>query len=329
MAKQYLDFIDLSKGVGIILVIIGHGIMSNIGIDVFHMPLFFFLAGLTFTPPHTSVSTFIIKKTNRIFVPYVFFTILSFCVELCIGSLNPQMPFNGPLWFLGTIFTVLMLYALIHLVFGKNVLAISSISVIFLIFAVYIAKYTTLAWEIPFSLNRAMAAIIFIHLGWCYKEYSNIFKTFKMQSWILLPVSIALYVVGLFITCRYYDTHGMTFINTEIYSYNLALFIVTSIGGLMTVVSSAQIIKRLPIVNWLGKNSLVILCIHFPIMERLNYFCFYCFTELQVTYMPYKLALVIASYIVTLCVSCFAILLCRKYLPKLTGYKNLIPKTNL
>lgn len=51
MAKQYLEYIDLSKGVGIILVIIGHGILKGVGIDIFHMPLFFFLAGLTFTPP--------------------------------------------------------------------------------------------------------------------------------------------------------------------------------------------------------------------------------------------------------------------------------------
>lgn len=46
-----IDSIDLAKGIGIILVIIGHGIMNNFAINVFHMPLFFFLAGLTFTPP--------------------------------------------------------------------------------------------------------------------------------------------------------------------------------------------------------------------------------------------------------------------------------------
>lgn len=234
------------------------------------------------------------------------------------------MPFNGPLWFLGTIFTSLILYASMHLLV-RSVSVLTVICTMFLLTATFIAKSTSLAWEIPFNLNRAMAAVFFIHLGWCYKEYSNSKKT---KNWMLLVASIALYVVGLIISCRYYEISG-SFVNTKIYSYNLALFIVTSIGGLMTVVVSAQIIKRLPIVNWLGKNSLVILCVHFPIMERLNYLCFFCFTDLHVTYMPYKLALVIASYLVTLCGSCFAILLCRKYLPKLTGYKNLIPQTNL
>lgn len=234
------------------------------------------------------------------------------------------MPFNGPLWFLGTIFTALILYAVLHVVF-RGVLAISAVSVIFLLFAVYIAKYTTLAWEIPFGLNRAMAAVFFIHLGWCYKKYSSTLGLLKINSWLLMLASILLYIIGLFITCKFYDTHGMSFINTLIYTYNLPLFLATSIGGIMTVVLIAQRVNRLPLLNWLGKNSLVILCVHFPIMERLNYFCFHCFTDLHVTYMPYKLALVIASYAVTLAFCCVAIFICKKYLPKLTGYTNLIP----
>ena len=49
--KVYSPQIDLAKGIGILLVIVGHGLFSNFAIDSFHMPLFFFLTGLTFTPP--------------------------------------------------------------------------------------------------------------------------------------------------------------------------------------------------------------------------------------------------------------------------------------
>lgn len=50
--KSHLDFLDLAKGIGILLVVLGHGMFPNhFFIDSFHMPLFFILAGITFTPP--------------------------------------------------------------------------------------------------------------------------------------------------------------------------------------------------------------------------------------------------------------------------------------
>ena len=40
--KEYLDYLDLAKGIGILLVIMGHSLFPlHIAIDIFHMPLFF------------------------------------------------------------------------------------------------------------------------------------------------------------------------------------------------------------------------------------------------------------------------------------------------
>ena len=42
--KSHLDFLDLAKGIGILLVVLGHGMFPNhFLIDSFHMPLFFFI----------------------------------------------------------------------------------------------------------------------------------------------------------------------------------------------------------------------------------------------------------------------------------------------
>lgn len=46
--KTHYDYIDLAKGFGILLVILGHGMFPcHFVIDSFHMPLFFILSGLT------------------------------------------------------------------------------------------------------------------------------------------------------------------------------------------------------------------------------------------------------------------------------------------
>ena len=50
LSKQYLPWIDVAKGIGIILVVLGHSMFpKHILISGFHMPLFFILAGITFS----------------------------------------------------------------------------------------------------------------------------------------------------------------------------------------------------------------------------------------------------------------------------------------
>ncbi len=49
---ERVEWIDVAKGVGIILVVIGHSSMKSIADEIyyFHMPLFFMLAGTVFKP---------------------------------------------------------------------------------------------------------------------------------------------------------------------------------------------------------------------------------------------------------------------------------------
>lgn len=73
MGKR-LAHIDFLKGIGIILVLLGHfpinGIMHML-IYSFHMPLFFFCSGLCFKP-RPIVQGFK-KDVKSILIPYVFF----------------------------------------------------------------------------------------------------------------------------------------------------------------------------------------------------------------------------------------------------------------
>ncbi len=75
MGKQRIEFIDLAKGICIILIVIGHcGV--NIGLPGFCagavMPWFFIISGLFFKTG-TSVTDFVIKKINTVLIPFLFF----------------------------------------------------------------------------------------------------------------------------------------------------------------------------------------------------------------------------------------------------------------
>ncbi len=53
--RSRIEWVDIAKGIGIILVIIGHVNTFNSSVKEwiysFHMPLFFILAGVTISPP--------------------------------------------------------------------------------------------------------------------------------------------------------------------------------------------------------------------------------------------------------------------------------------
>ena len=75
------EWIDISKGIGIILVVIGHVVSEQSialrFIDLFHMPLFFIISGYLFNESNVrSFSTFSIGRVKRLLVPFSFFLII-------------------------------------------------------------------------------------------------------------------------------------------------------------------------------------------------------------------------------------------------------------
>lgn len=76
-----VKWLDSARGIAVFLVILGHMGIPYFGkyITSFHMPLFFFLSGVTFSVKD-SFSEFVRKKAMRLLVPY-------FCLGIpCIIS---------------------------------------------------------------------------------------------------------------------------------------------------------------------------------------------------------------------------------------------------
>lgn len=149
--KKRLDYLDIAKGIGIILVVIGHCIpdaASPAGVSVpfyrvlhhviysFHMPLFFFIAGFLTYKQGQSVLTSknkiarIKKRVQRLLVPYLFVGICYMPMKLLLSQfankaydvhefwkivigVNP----DGELWFLYALFVI----TVIAVIFGERI----------------------------------------------------------------------------------------------------------------------------------------------------------------------------------------------------------------
>lgn len=75
MNMQYNNPVSFAKGIGIMLMVLGHTFFSTYGyavIYMFHMPLFFFLSGYCFKESHLEdFRNYAKKRISRIYVPFV------------------------------------------------------------------------------------------------------------------------------------------------------------------------------------------------------------------------------------------------------------------
>jgi len=120
-----LRYLDLAKGFGILLVVLGHATFVNERILTwvfsFHMPLFFIISGMLITHSQTAsqpMHTVLKKRLKSILIPYLVFSICYTLLDIA-GVYFKQISLSdlkinlvctcsfagsGPLWFLTTLF---------------------------------------------------------------------------------------------------------------------------------------------------------------------------------------------------------------------------------
>ena len=319
--KPHLDFLDLAKGIGILLVVLGHGMFPNhFLIDSFHMPMFFILSGITFTPPNklntSNTKEWMLKKIERIFVPYIFFAIVSGVIEVAVGRVNPSSPFNSPLWFLQTLFCSLLIYYIANMFMSNR--RINVMCVCIAVSAYYIYKYTHIASVLSFAIYRALIAMVFIHIGTLLSNYYKKEQR-RTSALIISMVAVWVFMLCLYVSGRYYNVIGLNFHSGSIFAYNIWLPWLLAISGSVSVLYISKLIKSVKPLNWMGINSLVIMCVHFPLIERLNTVCA-SLTLYQSTIG--KMTLALTSYAITISFSCLMVYVCKRIFPSVTGYSR-------
>ena len=140
-SKKRFTEIDCLRGIAIILVVIGHSFFDKTdflpqsvifnAIYNFHMPLFFAISGFCFINyAGAGVLNFFKKKLIRILVPYLFLAFFSLFGKYMLPNIAKNsyslenwwhillgIPPMGPLWFLWSLFAVMLIYSV---AFFKN-----------------------------------------------------------------------------------------------------------------------------------------------------------------------------------------------------------------
>ena len=288
--------IDITKGLGIYLMVLCHTGMSNVltvWIYSFHMPLFFIVSGYlsaNYPPPQLSqvqgetdtfrdkiskIAISVVNKSRKLLIPYFLFALV-FCfgknaykdwVYIIYGSRNTLEMASSltPYWFLPCFFLSSVFYYMITIFFTKKVTTFASLLIG--LFGLFVSKHIP-SIGLPFSMDVAMVGIGLMGLG---ALLFNIEKKAALKFIFLAGVIAS-------VLCFYNRPPSLDIqcphVEMSISSYgNPLLFIFISVSITATLLyMSAKVSKKIKmnIIAYFGRNSLTILLIH-PFFVTITY----------------------------------------------------------
>jgi len=277
-----LEYIDFIKGFGIFLVVLGHATLPRSPyIYSFHVPLFFFVSGYFFKDK--PVSENLKSKLKRIYLPFVIFNVLTWLFFIIVGLLkgapadkqdylilirtvagiDNSVPQNGPLWFLLCLFSLSIMFMLINLVKTEYLRLI-------IILALSVSGYflSRTVTDLPLKVETAMMMSPFFYAGNVFCRYGFSDKVDRLSGIAVLNISVLLsylnYVTNSF-NLKFSDIERISVLENR-YG-NIFLFYFSAFFAIIFIIVISKKIVRIGAVNFLGKNSLIVLCLHYPILQ--------------------------------------------------------------
>lgn len=186
-ASRRIAWIDAARGIGIILVVLGHTLTLSVGalsakyaIFTFHMPLFVFLSALVLKPQDWK--TVAHTRVRPLLVPYAVYLALvglpiavwalregpkaaaESLVRLALGG-SFLVEALGAFWYIPTFFVSLVAYTALRDRLGGETSRTFAIAMIAMLLVAYAVSAAAIAAPVPYCLQAVPAMIVFIWIG--------------------------------------------------------------------------------------------------------------------------------------------------------------------
>ena len=253
--------VDIAKGLGIILVVWGHTFNAcpiRNWIFLFHMPLFFFVAGF-FMKKEEEDAVFLYKKVRTLLIPFLFFYGCSLAIKvllkyhstgdwtfLTFSKFYTLSNINYPLWFIVCLFFTVIIF---HFFYKLKYSYIG-----FILLAIIGAVLFRYWISLPLYLSQAFVVSLLLYMGkLCYSAKNRI-KTLLILSLITLP-----FFVYSGITKVKIDLGALTM------NCNFILFLLSCLGGISLTCLLSILLAKTKLsgtMSTLGRYSLFIFGLH-------------------------------------------------------------------
>lgn len=291
-----IRYIDISKGILIICVLLGHiaGIGKEFGgIDnnyfeytgyllstfyvPFYMQAFFFVTGYTsnFNKPF---KFFLKQNIKRLLIPYICFGIIYavfnkvfFSKEFLFTTIDGErvLFIIEYYWFLSTMFIARLLFWGLNKL-NHSILIVLSCLILFTVSACICTHYQNLVgtshWHNWFHYRNALMMLIFMAFGHCFKK--NVFQFNAIELWgtiIYLMLFLFTAILGHQLPNNGHGTES-TFNEMPLH-----LFCATTGTLMVFFISKLLFSKGNSFLETMGRNSLTVYTIHYLILETLTF----------------------------------------------------------
>ena len=251
------EWILIAKGIGMILVVIGHfypitspeywGEMRKI-IYSFHMPLFFLLSGYLYNSGKYSYSNLVVNKVQRLLYPFISVAVIFFIIKYIAGVyvpieypvsldaikaliINPANSYMPLLWFVHTLFIIFILYPLLRKVFNEVVILAIILGMNLIVGAEY------------YILKNVIAYIPFFIIGCILRDKKTVFESLLTKSYF-----IPLILVSIFVSIYLFQMQG------GFGSYNYLMKFLLGVFGSLLIINISNILSN-------SKNLIIKKCL--------------------------------------------------------------------
>jgi len=319
-------WIDQARGLSIFLVVYGHNFpITEPYIYSFHVPLFFFIAGM-FHPKNVTFNT-IKRRAKMILIPYFVWAFALYLFWFFLGrnygdsaevGLSPFDNFIGifyaqggqsymdwgiPLWFLPCIFMVFLVFSAIDKIQSKIP---SNMLVIFIVLLGFIWPRLT-GLHLPWSIDVALVSVGFYAFGGQLKTW--LFGLSKQNTALLFLLFFGIHFIGFYINPEKVDMYR------SIYG-NEALFFLSGLSGAIAYLMFFKLVPVFSFFAYLGRHTIVLLAAHMRMLTvvKLVLMVIFGMTVFEFTEIE-KFGLAILQVLLVIPI----IWLVNKYLPILDG----------
>lgn len=296
---QREKFIDVAKGLGILLVVYGHVINSGKleSLDVisqviysFHMPLFFYVTGYLSTLRKYDGDFSFLKQLKKIglslFVPYLVWSLIYMYIG---GALEKSERYKAvltlrgiaPLWFLGALgLCEILFFAVMYLARkteSKKQIAVIALSGAVSLGLAFLMEYIKSSFGLSSENPGVATYYVFVTVARLFLSFPMVVMGFLFakadvlkrlgKAWSLI-VGVALMggVVAVVILCD---------LNVNMHTFeisNLPLFVIVALAGAVGVLMvSYSAEKFASALSYMGQNSLGIMILHYMPFKALAY----------------------------------------------------------
>lgn len=289
--KERISWIDIARGLGIIFVIYAH-VLDRESIRflfyAFHMPLFFFLTGIVHHHKKSeSIISFLRKNAKRILLPYFLFAFLTYgwwimtqsnglpngaeflshLKGILYGSgAKSGLFFNTILWFLPCLFAAKVGLELLTRISDTTRSLLFSLCFVAVFGYGFSIVYPDL--KLPFHIESALTALVFVGGGYLFYRYSDIYQSFiNKHSLKLFVIFLFLLIISAVLNYSLFGLQNDLRLNRL---NNPILYYISSFSGIAATVLVSMKIGEERLLEFFGKISLYLFILHPLVLYHLK-----------------------------------------------------------